>query len=149
MAKARPTFKQLRESIAREVHGATMQADALSILNDLEAKCIRLIQIQQEVRELEKEAGYTDPHSGQRHPGIRDEIEREFIILNMFDGVQIEDFIVIPQTGSGPDYIDPIELLRLGVPDETIKAATRKGRGWTSVRVQQVKTKEHVGGAKF
>lgn len=143
MAKVRPTFKQLRESASK------IGPEAVEVLDKMEVKCIRLIQLLSEVKELEKEIGYTDQHSGERHKGLRDEVEKEFIVYNLFDGIQIEDFVLSPITGSGPDWVDPIELLRLGVPDETIKAATRPGRGWTSVRVQKIKRKEHIGGAKF
>ena len=144
----RPTFHRLMQAATKSLP-PDQALEAINRIAKLEHMCIRLIQIQTEIKQLETEAGYTDQHSGERHPGIRDEIEKEFIKLNMFDGVQIEDYIVIPQTGSGPNWVDPIELLRRGVPDEVITAATREGRGWTSVRVQRKKLKEHIGGAKF
>jgi len=137
MAKARPTFKQLREEAAK----AGLE-DALPRLDELEQRIIRVIQIQAAIKEMEAEQGYTDQYTGKRHPGLRDEIEKEFIRLNMFDGMKVEDFDVDLVCGKGPDYIDPIELLRLGVKDEIINAATRKGRGWTAIRVQQRQKKE-------
>ena len=146
MAKVRPTFNQLRGEAAK----LGLQ-DRFYILDELEKKIIRVIQIQSQSKELKEEEGYTDPYSGERHPGLRDEIERQFIVLNIFDGIQVEDFDVDLVSGKGPDRIDPIELLRLGVPDEIIKKATRIGKDWTALRVQRRKTKpkEHIGGAKF
>lgn len=144
MAKDRPTIKQLKNAAQQDIG-----PDAVKALEEMESKIIRLIQALADMHELEKEIGYTDQHNGKRHPGIRDEVERLLIKYNCFDGVQIEDFICYPVTGSGPDIIDPIELLRLGVDDAIIKKATRPGKGWTSVRVQRIKTKKHAGGAEF
>lgn len=138
MAKLRPTFKQLREAAIKEKLGI----EVFQQIDDLEAKCIRVIQIQAQMKELDAEQGYMDQYTGKRHPGIRDEIEKQFIILNMFDGMKIEDYDIDLVCGKGPDWVDPIELLRLGVPDEVIKKATRVGKGWTAIRCQKRQTRK-------
>jgi len=137
MAKDRLTFRQLRKEATK-----LGLEDSLPWLDELEQKIIRVIQIQAQLKELEAEQGYMDQYSGKRHPGLRDEIEKEFIRFNIFNGMKVENFDVDLVSGKGPDYIDPIELLRLGVPDATIKAATRVGRGWTAIRVQQRRTRD-------
>lgn len=131
MAKLRPTFPQLKAEASK------IGPEAVQVIESLESKCIRVIQIQSEVKTLNEEQGYTDQYSHLRHPGLRDEVEKEMIRLNIFDGIQIEDFDVDLITGRGPDWVDPIELLRLGVTDEIINKATRFGKPWTSIRVQR------------
>lgn len=136
-AKQRPTFEILRAELANDKSLSMEQIEeGFRIIADMEAKCIRLIQIQEEQKKLQEEAGYTDDH-GHRVPGLKDAVERLFVKYDLFDGVKIEDFSVIIQTGKGPNLVDPVELLRLGVPDDVIKRATREGRGWTTIRVQR------------
>lgn len=143
MAEIRPTFELLRAQLTHETDlDDDQKAAGMQIIADLEAKCIRLIQIQDEMNKLKDEAGYTDEYSGKKHPGLRDEVERQFIIFNLFDGVKIEDFDVTLQVGKAPDRVDPIELLRQGVTDAQIKAATKEGKGWTTIRCQRRKTQE-------
>lgn len=143
MAKIRPTFELLRAELTHDKDlDDAQKAEGMQILASLEAKCIRLIQIQDEMNKLKVEAGYTDEYSGQRHPGLRDEVERQFIIFNLFDGIKIEDFDITLQTGKAPDRIDPIELLRNGVTDAQINASTREGKGWTTIRCQRRRGQE-------
>lgn len=118
--KARPTLGEIRAALPPE--------DAERVENI----SIRLIQIQADQKALEAERGYTDS-AGQRHKGLADELEELMVIYNLFDGFQIEDYVVSPTSG-GNSRIDRTLLLNHAVPPDVIAACTVTSQ-WTSVRV--------------
>jgi hypothetical protein len=134
MAKTRPTIASLY----------TFPGIAVEAVGRLERDVIRLIQLQDEQRTLEAEEGYTDRATGERHPGVRDRIEQALIGLSLFDGVEIEDYTIFLSSGKGPDRIDRLELLRLGVSDDIIKQATVSGKAWQSVTCRKKGAARHA-----
>jgi hypothetical protein len=85
---------------------------------------IRLIHIQDELKTLEREKGFTDPNSKIHTRGLVDEIY-DALAMWGFDGVRIEDFLCYRMDGERP-YIDKIELLNLGVDPVIIEKATKR-----------------------
>jgi hypothetical protein len=141
----RVTFEILRAETLHDTHklGLTEEEKAgiFKRIDDMEAKVIQLIQLRDEEKALKEKIGYTD-WDGTKHPGLSDEIEKLFVKYNLYDGVKVEDFNVSIVCGSAPDWIDKIELLRLGVTEDVIQRATRVGKGWTAVRCQRIQSKD-------
>lgn len=131
MQKKRPTIQSLR---------ARPEVFKPAQVEELEKDAIRLIQIQDEMNELRDEEGYTD-YAGTRHPGVRDRLELALVGMNLFSGVELEDFSIYLTSGKAADRVDPVELLRLGVSDTIIKAATVEGKAWTAVTCRRKSTR--------
>ena len=129
----KPTIAELR---ARQ--GNPVPPDELQ---EIEAKAVRLIQIQAEQRRLEDEKGWTDPHSGERHRGLVDELQELFVIHNV-RGIVLEDYTVAIRDGSN-SRIDAVLLANEGVTGEQIANATVK-TNWCTVSV----TKKRAPGDK-
>jgi hypothetical protein len=114
----RPTLERLREIAA--------PGDA----ERMESVAVRLIQIQDQMKDLEREKGYTDGGSKERVPGISDEL---YSLLDGYDldGLRIEDYLVYRTAGESA-RIDKIALLNMGVDPLIIEQATKK-TPWTAI----------------
>lgn len=141
--KAQVTFELLRaETVNLPDLSDDGKKEILRRIDDMEQKVIRLIQLRAQEKEVKEEIGYRD-WDGTVHRGLSDEVEKLLIKYDLYDvGIKVEDFNVGIVTGSSPDWIDKIELLRLGVTEDIIQRATRPGTGWTSVRCQRIQKKE-------
>ena len=111
-AARKPTLEALKEIAAPE--------DAIR----MEALAIRLIQIQDEMKGLEHERGYTDSGTGNRVAGLSDEL-MELLDGYDLDGMRVEDWQVYRMAGESA-HINKVDLLNLGVDPLVIEQATRK-----------------------
>ena len=135
MSKQRPTLRDLRAAavLMAAKHTDTRYVDRI---DELEQSLIRLIQIQDEIKKLEAERGYTDNSTRERHKGLTDKVEELMLRYDLFDGVQIEDYIAYPHAGRA-EWIDERELLRLGVTDTIINQAKRS-KQWSTVMIRKL-----------
>jgi DNA (cytosine-5)-methyltransferase 1 len=117
-AARKPALERLREITAPE--------DAIR----MEALAVRLIQIQDEMKGLEREKGYTDSGTGNRVAGATDEL-MELLDGYDLDGLRIEDYLVYRSSGESA-RIDKMALLNLGVDPLLIEQATKK-TPWTAI----------------
>lgn len=117
-AARKPALEQLREIAAPE--------DAIR----MEALAVRLIQIQDEMKGLEREKGYTDSGTGNRVAGATDEL-MELLDGYDLDGLRIENYMVYRSSGESA-RIDKMALLNLGVDPLLIEQATKK-TPWTAI----------------